>query len=292
MKKKKRLSLFEIVNYIFMAMILLCCIYPFYALFVSSISDSKQIESWVFIFPTNLTINAYREIFQNNKILLPIFVSAARAVVGTLITLTCCSVFAFLLTQENLPGRKYIYKYTVITMYLSAGTIPWVVTMVNYGLKNNFWVYVIPSALSAYYIILIKTYFEGIPRELEESARIDGAGFFTTFFRIILPVSKPIMGAIGMFAAVGQWNSWYDNMMLVQDNNLKTLQLMLYQVIQNMSVVMNDPKTAATAQVVNRPSIMSVRSAIAIITIIPILCVYPFLQRYFASGIMIGAVKG
>ena len=291
-KKKKKLTIFDIINYIFMAMILLCTIYPYYSLLVSSISDPKKMEEWFLIFPLNVTLSSYREIFANNRILLPIFVSAARAVVGTVITLICCSMFAFLVTQKLLPFKKFIYKYVVITMYLNAGMIPWVITMVNYGLKNNFWVYVIPTAMSAYYIILIKTYIESIPAELEESARIDGAGFFTIFFKVILPLSGPILGAIAMFSAVGQWNSWYDNLMLVQKNELKTLQLMLYQVIQNMNVVMNDPKTAATAQVVNRPSIMSVRSAIAMVTVVPILCVYPFMQRFFTSGIMVGAVKG
>lgn len=291
-KKRKKLTIVDIINYVIMTLVLICCIYPFYCLLVSSISDPKQVEEWFFIFPKNISFASYREIFGNNKILLPIFVSAARTVIGTAITLGCCSLFAFLVTQKNLPFRKGIYKYVVITMYLNAGMIPWVITMVTYGLKNNFWVYVIPTAMSAYYIILIKTYFESIPAELEESARIDGAGFFTIFFKIILPLSGPILGAIAMFAAVAQWNSWYDNLMLVQDNSLKTLQLMLYQVIQNMNVVMNDPKTAATAQVMNRPSIMSVRSAIAMLTVVPILCVYPFMQRYFTSGIMVGAVKG
>ena len=290
--KKKKISVFEIINYIFMALVLVCSIYPFYCLLISSISDPKQTESWFFIFPLNVSRASYREIFGNNRILQPILISAARAFLGTAITLVCCSMFAFLVTQRLLPFKKVIYKYVVITMYLNAGMIPWVLTMVTYGLKNNFWVYIVPSAMSAYYIILIKTYFESLPAELEESARMDGAGFFTTFFRIILPVSGPILGAIAMFSAVSQWNSWYDNLMLVQDNNLKTLQLMLYQVIQNMNVVMNDPKTAATAQVLNRPSILSVRSAIAMLTVIPILCVYPFMQRYFASGIMVGAVKG
>ncbi len=290
--KKKKISVFEIINYIFMALVLVCSIYPFYCLLISSISDPKQTESWFFIFPLNVSLASYREIFGNNRILQPILISAARAFLGTAITLVCCSMFAFLVTQRLLPFKKVIYKYVVITMYLNAGMIPWVLTMVTYGLKNNFWVYIVPSAMSAYYIILIKTYFESLPAELEESARMDGAGFFTTFFRIILPLSGPILGAIAMFSAVSQWNSWYDNLMLVQDNNLKTLQLMLYQVIQNMNVVMNDPKTAATAQVLNRPSILSVRSAIAMLTVIPILCVYPFMQRYFASGIMVGAVKG
>lgn len=289
---KKKLTLFDILNYAFMTAMLIICIYPFYCLLVSSVSDPKQAESWFLIFPTNISFNSYREVFGNNKILQPIFISAFRAFAGTAITLVCCSMFAYLVTQKELPFRKAIYRFVVITMYLNAGTIPWVITMVIYGLKNNIWVYIIPTAMSAYYIILIKTYFESLPVELEESARIDGAGFFTTFFKIILPVSTPILGAVAMFSAVAQWNSWYDNLMLVQNNDLKTLQLMLYQVMENMKVVMNDPKTAGTAMMLNRPSILSVRSAIAMLTVIPILAVYPFMQKYFASGIMVGAVKG
>lgn len=289
---KKKRTCFDVVNTIFMVIMLICCIYPFYCLLVSSLSDPKQTEGWFLIFPTNIAFNSYKEIIGNSKILLPVFISAFRAAAGTIITLVCCSLFAYLVTQKELPLRKAIYKYVVITMYLNAGMIPWVITMVSYGLKNNIWVYIIPTAMSAYYIILIKTYFENIPAELEESARIDGAGFFITFFKIILPVSAPILGAVAMFSIVAQWNSWYDNLMLVQDNDLKTLQLTLYQIIQNMKVVMNDPKTAGTAMLLNRPSILSVRSAIAMLTVIPILAVYPFMQKYFTSGIMVGAVKG
>lgn len=291
-RKKKKLTVFDFINYALMIVILIGCIYPFYCLLISSFSDPKKVESWFLIFPTNVSLNSYKEIFGNNRILLPIFISFARSFSGTIITLICCSMFAFLVTQKLLPFRKGIYKFVVITMYLNAGMIPWVITMVTYGLKNNFWVYIIPTAMSAYYIILIKTYFESIPGELEESARMDGAGFFAIFFKVILPISGPILGAIAMFSAVSQWNSWYDNLMLVQDNDLKTLQLMLYQIIQNMKVVMNDPKTASAAQMLNRPSMLSVRSAVAMLTIVPIVCVYPFMQRYFASGIMVGAVKG
>jgi multiple sugar transport system permease protein/putative aldouronate transport system permease protein len=166
------------------------------------------------------------------------------------------------------------------------------VTLVNYGLKNNFLVYIVPSALSAFYVILIKTYIESIPADIEESAKMDGAGFFRTFFQIILPISTPILGAVAMFSAVNQWNAWYDNLMLVQENSLRTLQLMLYQVMNNMKVVMNDPRSAAQASVINRPSMTSVRSAIAMVSVIPVLAAYPFLQRSFAKGILLGAVKG
>ena len=175
-KKKKKFKFFDLLNDLLMAAVLICCIYPFYCLLISSFSDPKQVEEWFFIFPLNVSINSYKEIFGNNRIIQPIIVSAARAFFGTIITLICCSMFAYLVTQKLLPFRKAIYKYVVITMYLNAGMIPWVITMVTYGLKNNFWVYIIPTAMSAYYIILIKTYFESIPQELEESARMDGGG--------------------------------------------------------------------------------------------------------------------
>lgn len=289
---KEKLKLFDVLNNLFMIIMLICCIYPFFCLLTTSLTDPTKPDEWILFLPKNISLRAYAEIFTNNSIVAPLLISFFRAVFGTIITLTCSSMFAYLITQRELPARKGIYKFLVITMYLNAGMIPWVVTMVNYGLKNNFWVYIIPSALSAFYVILIKTYIESIPAEIEESGRIDGAGFFTLFFRIIIPVSMPILGAVAMFSAVSQWNSWYDNLMLVQDNGLKTLQLMLYQVINNMSVVMNDPRSAAQASVMNRPSMLSVRSAIAMVTVIPILMVYPFLQKSFTKGIMLGAVKG
>lgn len=289
---KTKLTFIDVLNYILMVIVLICCIYPFYNLLTTSLADPTKASEWVFIFPKNVSLKSYQEVFVNNQIMKPVFISMARALFGTVITLVCCSMFAYLVTQKNLPFRKGIYKLLVVTMYLNAGMIPWVVTMVNYGLKNNFWVYIIPTALSAYYVILIKTYIESIPPELEESAKIDGARFFGIFFRIIIPVSTPILGAIAMFSAVNQWNSWYDNLMLVQDNNLKTLQLMLYQIINNMKTVMSDPLSAAQATAMNRPSMISVRSAIAMITVIPIVIVYPFLQRSFTKGILLGAVKG
>lgn len=289
--KTKRTPM-DILNNLLMIAVLVCCIYPFYCLLTTSLTDPTKPQQWFFIFPTRISFKAYGEIFTNNQILGPVAVSLSRAVVGTIITLVCSSLFAYLVTQKLLPGRGMIYRLMVVTMYLNAGMIPWVVTMVNYGLKNSFLVYVVPTALSAFYVILIKTYIESIPAEIEESAKIDGAGFFRIFISIIIPISTPILGAVAMFSAVNQWNSWYDNLMLVQENNLRTLQLMLYQVMNNMKVVMNDPRSAAQASVMNRPSMLSVRSAIAMVSVVPVLVAYPFLQRSFTKGIMLGAVKG
>jgi ABC-type glycerol-3-phosphate transport system permease component len=283
---------FDVLNSLMMVAVLVCCIYPFYCLLTTSLTDPAKPKQWFFIFPAQISFKSYGEIFTNNQILGPLAVSLSRAISGTLITLLCSALFAYLVTQRLLPGRKFIYKLMVVTMYLNAGMIPWVVTMVNYGLKNSFLVYIVPTALSAFYVILIKTYIESIPAEIEESAKIDGAGFFRLFFTIILRISTPILGAVAMFSAVGQWNSWYDNLMLVQENSLRTLQLMLYQVMNNMRVVMNDPRSAAQASVMNRPSMLSVRSAIAMVSVLPVLMAYPFLQRSFTKGIMLGAVKG
>ncbi len=176
-------------------------------------------------------------------------------------------------------------------MYLNAGIIPYFIVMKAYGLKNNFLLYILPSAVVAFYVILIKTYIEGIPAELEEAARMDGAGYFTVFTKIIFPVCVPVLATVAVFSAVNQWNSWQDNFYLVRDRNLKTLQLLLLEYLQSMdSTLINDINTAAARA--NRTSALSMKACISVITMIPIMLVYPFFQKFFVKGILVGSVKG
>jgi ABC-type glycerol-3-phosphate transport system permease component len=203
------------------------------------------------------------------------------------------SFFAYLMTKEEMFGRKIIYRFVIITMYLNAGLIPWYMTMKTYGLKDNFLLYVIPGAVSAYYMILIKTYIESLPAALEESARIDGAGYIRVFRSIIFPLSKPIVATVAIYAAVGQWNTWTDNYFLVNKANLQTLQMILYNYLnqsQNIANISAQALTAGTAVV--KITSMSIKMCITVIVTVPIICVYPFMQRYFVKGIMMGAVKG
>lgn len=154
-------------------------------------------------------------------------VSFARTVIGTAITVMASSFFVYLITQQDMLFRKFVYRFLVITMYFSSGLIPWYLTMKAYGLQNNFLLYVVPSALSTYYVILIKTFMEQLPASLQESAMLDGAGYTKIFVSVIFPLCKPIVATIAVFAAVGQWNSWFDNYLLVTDKDLTTLQLIM-----------------------------------------------------------------
>jgi len=203
-------------------------------------------------------------------------------------------MLAYLMTQEKMRFRKLIYRYFIVTMYFSAGLIPWYITMKTYGLQNNFLLYVVPGAINPFYMILIKTYIESLPKSIEESAQIDGAGFLHIFIRIILFLSKPILATIAIFAAVGYWNAWQDNFFLVRDGNLQTLQLILYNYLQTAQQLANLMHAGGQGADPSKVKISAdtIRMTMVVITITPIMLVYPFLQKHFAKGIMLGAVKG
>jgi ABC-type glycerol-3-phosphate transport system permease component len=201
-------------------------------------------------------------------------------------------------TQKKLWARKFWYRFVVATMYFNAGLIPWYLTMMTLRLTNNFLAYIIPSIVQPFNIILIKTYIENTPIELQEAAEVDGAGIMYIYTRIILPISKPILATVAIFAAVGQWNAFMDTLILMTDSRLYTLQFVLYRYLSEArslasmiqasgGSVMDTVINAATQQT---PS--SVQMTIAVLVVIPILLVYPLFQRFFVKGIMIGAVKG
>lgn len=249
---------------------------------------------YVILIPDGFTLSAYRQLFQMNDIYTGFRVSALRTLIGTAITIFCSSFLAYLVTKKEMRFRTFVYRFIIVTMYLNAGIIPWYLTMKAYGLKNSFLLYVLPSAVSAYYVILIKTYIESIPAEIEESAELDGAGYLVRFFRLIFPLSKPIIATVAIYAAVGQWNSWSDNYFLVSDSSLQTLQLILYNYLHNATrfATATTEEIEAAGNTASAMTPMTVKMTITVITTLPIMLVYPFLQKYFAKGIMLGAVKG
>ncbi|MNW57754.1 L-arabinose transport system permease protein AraQ [compost metagenome] len=222
----------------------------------------------------------------------PLIISIGRTVIGTLLTLLGCSLLAYGLTKKSTPLRKPMYILVVMTMYLNAGIIPGYLLMYNLNLLNTFWVYVIPGMINAFFLILMKTYFEQLPLELEEAAMVEGAGYFKIFWRIVLPLSKPILATIAIFAAVGQWNNWMDNLLYNTRQELMTLQLMLLRFLQSQSFSMRDAALLSAMGQGPQVTPTSLRMTITIIVIVPVFIIYPFMQRYFVKGIMIGAVKG
>ncbi len=177
-------------------------------------------------------------------------------------------------------------------MYFSSGLIPWYLTMKLYHLNNTFLVYVLPTAISAYYIVLLKTFIEQLPESLEESAKLDGAGYLQIFSKIVFPLSKPIVATITVFAAVAQWNNWFDNYILVSSDHLKTLQLMLYEYLNEASAIATMSNTERNQGIMVQITPEAVRMTITMVVTMPILFIYPLMQKHFVKGIMLGAVKG
>ena len=283
----------DLLIYMICFLFMILCIYPFYYVIIYSISDPNQAAPGLVLLPKGFSLETFKGIFMLNDIPGAFLISVARSLIGTVFTIAGSSFFAYLVTNQKMFARRFLYRFVILTMYLNAGLIPWYMTMKAYGLRNSFWLYVVPGIVTAYYVILIKTYMEQLPKELEESAKIDGAGIFTIFARIIFPLSKPIIATIAVYAIVGQWNAWTDNYFLVTDAKLQTLQMVLYNYLNQANRFQNMSSAALdSAAAVSMITPTSVKMCITVIVVIPIMCVYPFLQRYFVKGIMMGAVKG
>lgn len=284
----------HVLNVFFLLIAVFLCVYPFYYMVIYSLSDSTRASlEGIYFLPKGFTLDAYKMILKKSGFGHAFLISGARTVIQTILCLFGSSLFAYLVTKKDMIGRKFVYRFVVITMYLSAGLVPYYITMKAYHLNNTFWLYIIPGIVNAYYVILIKTFIEQIPQSLHESAELDGAGFFKIYTSIILPLSKPILATVAVYASVGAWNSWQDNYLLVQNTNLQTVQLILYNCINQAQMLADSMRSG---QVGNAAAISlsadSVRMATTIITVIPIMLVYPFLQKYFVKGVMLGAVKG
>lgn len=298
-RRKQGELFFDIILYTVFGLFTLLCIYPFYYLFINSISaNDLSARGLINFWPKQIHFQNYRQIIQIPSLSNATKVSLFRTFVGTFGTVFGSAFLGFMFTQDNMWGKKFWYRYTVATMYFSAGIIPSYLIMRNLGLTNNIWAYIIPVIVSPFNIILVKTYVEGIPRELQEAAMIDGASILRIFARIILPISKPILATVAIFSAVGQWNSFQDTLILMTEEKCFTLQFILYQYINQASslasAIKSNPSLAG-AQLVEMSKKMtttSVQMTISIIVVAPIMLVYPFFQRYFVKGVMIGSVKG
>jgi putative aldouronate transport system permease protein len=284
--------IFNIFNYSFFSFFTIACIYPFYYLFINTISDNSLVQRGVITFiPRGLHLKNYLALAEVSELGNAFIVTTARTVIGTGLMVAACAFAGYLVTKKEMQNRRFWYRFLIITMYFDAGLIPWYLNMSMLGLTNNFLGYIIPGIVAPFNVILVKTYIESIPDELEESAFIDGAGYLTVFRHIIWPLSKPILATIAVFGAVGHWNSFMDSLILMQGApHLQTVQHRLYIYLNqasNLEAIMG--RRTAVHDVLNSKVI---KYTISMVTIIPILLLYPFMQKYFQRGIMLGAVKG
>ncbi len=285
------------VTYVVFAIFGFFCVYPFYYIFINTISSNELSANGEILFiARGIHLQNYVNVFKIQGLWDATFISVSRTLLGTVLTIFASAFLGFMFTQEDMWKRKFWYRFTIITMYFNAGIIPWYLTMRTLGLTNNFLAYILPWIVSPFFIILVKTYVESTPKELQQAAEIDGAGFLKFFFAIMLPLIQPILATVAIFSAVNQWNSFQDTLLLVTDTKLNTLQFVLYQYINqanSLATLLNNQNSSmALASLARRQTTTSVRMTVTVIVVLPIIMVYPFFQRFFIKGIMIGAVKG
>lgn len=288
---------FDLINVLLLTVFTLICVFPFYYLFINTISDNAlSARGLITLLPKGVHFENYIQIFKISGILTAAIVSLARTVIGTTLSVFASAFLGYLLTKRNMIGHKLVYRFIVVTMYFNAGVIPWYINMMNLHLLNNFLVYILPTIVAPYNIILVKTYVESIPSALEDAAQMDGAGYMARFAWVILPVCLPILATITIFSAVGQWNSFQDTLFLISDKRLYTLQFLLYRYMNEAEALATIIKTAESSELLANMTITqtptSIKMTVSMIVVLPILLVYPYFQKYFVKGIMIGAVKG
>ena len=284
-------KIFNVFNIVFFLVIITLCLYPLWYIFIQSLSSGPLAVNAV-AWPINFTLKNYADVFKSGDVPHAFLISVLRTSIGTACTLLACMLLGYLFSKEDMPLRKVMYRILIITMYVSGGLIPTYLVYKAYRLTNSFLVYILPAVVDAYYVILIKTYVEQLPISVEESAMIDGAGTMCIFLKIILPMSLPIVATIAIYASVGQWNSWFDNhIYAISNKKILTLQYMLYRYLQEAESIVRELKErdpGAAVPITPR----GVRMTVTMITVVPVLCIYPFFQRYLIKGLMIGAVKG
>lgn len=288
--------LFNIANYFFLTIVMIVTIYPFLNVLAISLNESTDtVRGGIHIWPREFTLDNYAAIFQYENLIIATMNSVIRTVIGTLLGVFSAAMVAFTLSRADFSGRKFVSTILVLTMYFSGGLIPGYMLMRDLGLINTFWVYLLPGMVNAFNIILVRSFMDSLPYSLQESAKMDGANDFTIFWRVILPLCTPVLATVGLFVAVGQWNSWFDTYLYNSSNpSLTTLQYELMKILQNTSMGStnaNDMRGLNGQELAKQVSPESIKMAITMVTVVPILLVYPFVQKYFVKGMTLGAVK-
>ena len=291
-KKSSGEKIFSVFNYIILTLLAVTTLYPLLYTFTISMSTSAEasrVGLHILPKPGKMTLNAYIMVFSNSEIWTAYGYTIFRTIVGTVLSVLVTILYGYALSRPNLPMKRFFSIYLLITMFFHAGQIPSYLNIKSLGLINNVWVYILPGLISAYNVVISKSFFVNIPESLNESARIDGASEFRTFFQIIIPLSKAIIMTLALWIAVGHWNAWLDALLYMTDASKVTVQMYLQRIMEgNTSLLSNGMEASKTQEIVP----ITIQSASIIVSVVPILCFYPFVQKYFATGVTLGAVKG
>ncbi len=286
----KKVTAFDVVLVVIMVLLSAMFLYPLLNMLALSFSDSQELKSLpVYLWPKGFSLESYKALLGDSRTLLYYWNTVKYASVGTVIMLLTTSLMAYPLSIPALRGRRFVSVLLTITMFFGGGLIPYYVTIMQLGMINTFWVMVIPGAISAYNVIVFKTFFMSIPEALRESASLDGAGHVRILFQIVLPLSKAVLATFALFSIVGYWNDYMTALLYLRDDTKYPIQLLMRRLL-----VLMDYKDASTAQMLKdfqKISTRTTKAAATIITVVPVLCVYPFMQKHFAKGVLVGSIK-
>ena len=287
---RTKTTAFDVFLVILMMLLSCAFLYPLLNMLALSVSDAQTLKSSpIYLLPVGFSLESYKALLGDNRILLYYWNTIKYAAVGTFIMLLTTSLMAYPLSITALRGRRLVSVILTITMFFGGGLIPYYVTIMRLKLIDTFWVMVLPGAISAYNVIVFKTFFMSIPESLKESAFLDGAGHMRVLFSIVLPLSKAVLATFALFSIVGYWNDYLTALLYLRDDRKYPIQLLMRRLL-----VLMDYKDASTAQLLKdfrSISSRTTKAAATIITVVPILCIYPFMQKYFAKGVLVGSIK-
>lgn len=281
------------INYTFMILFCISIVFPFWDMFVLSFTSAEYATSLTLrLWPKKSSVDAYAFALSNNRIINAYVVTIYRTIAGTLLHIILTLFAAYPLSKKELPFRKWITTYILIPMFFSGGLIPTYIINRKLGLVDNLLIYILPGAVGAYTIVLVRNYLMSMDTSLEESAFIDGAGYITILFKITMPLAKPILATIALWSAVGHWNAWMDCLIYIRDERKIVMQMILRRMIDMSNMQNQEMQEFMMMDESRHITSKTVQSAVTMITVTPIIMAYPFLQKYFVKGIMVGSLKG
>lgn len=289
--KRSKITGFDIGIIVFFSLLALITLYPFYNVLIISLSNTAAtVKHTPYIFPYTIDFTGYKTIFMDINFLKSLAVSVFITVAGTAINMFLSVTGAYVLSKKDLIGRRFMLSMILFTMLFNGGLVPTYLNIKNLNLINSVWSMILPTAISTYYLIIMKNYFANLPVGLIEAAKLDGAGEWTILWRIAIPISKPFMATFLLFYSVERWNEWYNALLYINQKALAPLQIYLRDIL----ISLNTQLAAQAQQMISstqKVSTVSVQMAAIIITAVPIICIYPLLQRHFVNGVMVGGLK-
>ncbi|WP_339850965.1 carbohydrate ABC transporter permease [Paenibacillus sp. FSL W7-1088] len=286
--------IFKIIVYFILILVLLVTFLPFWNILVLSLNSAEDtVRGGVYLWPRDLTLDSYQQILKDSEILNGLWVTVKRTLIGAPLSVLVITMLAYPLSRRNLIGRKGWNLYFIFTMYFSGGLIPFYMVLKALNMIDTFSVFILPSLMNVFYMIIVRTFMEQLPHEIEESARVDGANDLTIFFRIVMPLTTPVLATVGLFQAIGHWNAWFDSYAFTYSSDLKTLQAVLVKILNQFQTggMISQSQMLANSAKRNAVSSDTIRMAATMVATLPIVMVYPFLQKYFVKGMTLGAVK-